>query len=177
MYKNITTPCTYQVEFFIQKVPTSDSAKIYPLKKIDETGYWSIKKENVPENSTFKESISVYRQNRTPIDSTEHPVIIYFNDLLKKWSVIATSTNGFSSKFITTIPTELKNGYITFGSLASQVLPIEKIYLTYSLQNIYLNLIWINYTDAETAYYEVTYSNDGKFFTTLKNIYPKMTYK
>ena len=32
--------------------------------------------------------------------------------------------------------------------------------------------MWINYNDAEKAYYEVTYSNDGKRFTTLKNIYP-----
>jgi hypothetical protein len=170
IYKNTADSATYVLEYFKEKSPKTDSLKVNPLKKINEIEYWSFQKNTGADPLNSKEVLTLSRRENSLAGLLQQPVVANFSDVEKKWIGITQATYGLTQHSLTGISTSLKNGYITFGELETQALPFDKFMLTYSKNKHASTLNWTNADDAETEYYLLEQSEDGKIFHPLARI-------
>lgn len=164
------TPISCRVEYFSEQTPYIDQQKIYPLKNIGKNEYWTFKKNYENNNSEQKESISTSLRSMNSINITEQPVVANFIAIDAIWKAIPTSINNQSTKFLTSIYSDTKNGILTFGTLEALALPFGKITLQQVKKETSILLTWEYDEDRNVDFYQVEESADGKKFFLIKKI-------
>ena len=170
IYKNTADSATYVLEYFKEKSPKTDSLKVNPLKKINEIEYWSFQKNTSSDPLNSKDVLTLSRRENSLTGLLQQPAVANFSDVEKKWIGIPQTTYGLTQHSLTGISTSFKNGSITFGELETQALPFDKFMLTYSKNRHASTLNWSNSNDAETEYYLLEQSEDGKVFHPMASI-------
>jgi len=162
--KDKALPITYDIEYFNKKSMMYDSAKTYPLYKIDSSQYWKVEIINQGFSKETTSSISLKGNLNKMGGRYNEQSLAYFKCESKKWNNVFLPPQNENSDIQTSAKFLLDKGLITFGQILFDVLPISALSANARFVNNEVEVIWQNAKNTETIQYRIETSDNTRIF-------------